>query len=295
VVYIAAVHNGSYGLTKLVVYQSRPIGWDAQKNVKIEVVSPTPTRKGTDPTFGNGIYYWLVKNAPRPGSSKQFKIQFTFTAYETLTEVNPDTIRPYNKSAALYKLYTRPEKYIESSDPAIVNKANEIAGDVTNPYILARRFYDYVIENVTYKEAGKPGSGAKAMLTYRQGDCGDYSSLFVALARAKGIPARHVVGYWAVSGIDQVHVWAEFYLEGVGWIPVDATVGQVRNRDYYFGNMDNQRVILNKGLNFPLDPPAPGHILATHLQTPTWWFWGTSGNARTLTIERTAWAVTPLG
>jgi transglutaminase-like putative cysteine protease len=92
-----------------------------------------------------------------------------------------------------------------------------------------------------------------------------------------------------------VHVWAEFYLEGVGWIPVDATVGQVRNRDYYFGNMDNQRVILNKGLNFPLDPPAPGHILATHLQTPTWWFWGTSGNARTLTIERTAWAVTPLG
>lgn len=134
-------------------------------------------------------------------------------------------------------------------------------------------------------------NGAKYLLDNGVGECGDYSALFIALCRASGIPARPVVGYWAISGSNQTHVWAEFYLEGVGWIPVDVTIGQMEkeNRDYYFGNMDNQRVILSKGYNSPLMPTTPDSYVAPILQCPFWWYWG-SGDGSKFTLSRT-WAV----
>ena len=118
--------------------------------------------------------------------------------------------------------------------------------------------------------------GAKYLLEKGIGECGDYSALFIAFCRAKGIPARAVVGYWAETGNDQTHVWAEFYLQEIGWIPVDATIGQQRpaERAYYFGNMDNQRIILSKGFNIPLVPRGPDGNIAPLLQNPYWWFWG---------------------
>jgi transglutaminase-like putative cysteine protease len=296
VTHVVTVTNGNLGLTKLQVYMARPIEWDGQKNITIEEVSPAPAGSGTDPVYGNGIYYWESLNgSPKPGHSMSFTVQFTFTAYETLTEVNPDKMQPYLQGSALYKLYTRSERYIESTDPKIMALADQLAGSETNPYLLARRFYDYVVATTRYKSAGKPGSGALSLLTNGEGDCGDYSSLFVALARAKGIPARHIVGSWAESGADQVHVWAEFYLEGLGWIPVDPTVGQSSNQpDLYFGRIGNDRVIMGKGLNFPLSPAAPGNAVADHLQTYYWWFWGTSGDPKSVSASR-SWTVEPIG
>jgi hypothetical protein len=143
--------------------------------------------------------------------------------------------------------------------------------------------------------APAPWAGPAATTTAGEGDCGDYSSLFVALARAKGIPARHIVGSWAESGADQVHVWAEFYLEGLGWISVDPTVGQSSNQpDSCFGRIGNDRVILGKGLNLALSPAAPGNAVADHLQTYHWWFWGTSGDPKSMSANR-SWTVEPIG
>jgi hypothetical protein len=89
-------------------------------------------------------------------------------------------------------------------------------------------------------------------------------------ARATGVPARAVVEYWAISGIDQPHVEAEFYLEGLGWILVDPTIGQLQRskRDYYFGHMDDHRVSLNKGSNVPLDAPADGWVAPSTWPSP---------------------------
>jgi transglutaminase-like putative cysteine protease len=295
--YIVTVHNKGFTLNKLMVYQARPIEWDGQKNVAVEEVSPSPFKSGMDPVFGNGIYYWQILGEPKPGDSIQFKIQFTFTAYEISTTVDPDKIQPYHQDDPLYKLYTRPERFIESTDPQIVALADQLADGETNPYRLARKFYDYVIATAHYRLLGKGLLGAKSLLRNGEGECGDYSSLFIALSRAKGIPSRPVVGYWAVSGINQTHVWAEFYIEEIGWIPVDPTFGQTLpgipgKPDYYFGNMDNQRVILNKGFNLQLDPVGPDNYSAPFLQVPIWWYWGSSGDASTVSIERTSWKVT---
>jgi transglutaminase-like putative cysteine protease len=297
--YVVTVRNRGFSLDKLLVYQPRPIAWDGQQDVSIDEVSPEPSAQGSDPVYGNGIFYWDVRSLPKPGESTPFKIRFSFTAFETSAQVDPDKVQPYDQNDPLYKLYTRPEDFIESDDPSIVKIADQVAAGETNPYRLARKFYDYVIDSAHYKLLGRGLLGARALVTTGEGECGDYAALFVALARAKGIPARPVVGYWAISGVEQTHVWAEFYLEDLGWVHVDPTLGQSRpgapgKPEYYFGNMDNQRVILNKGYNIPLEPPGPDQYVAAFLQVPLWWYWGTSGDADSVSIERTSWKVSPV-
>jgi len=65
----------------------------------------------------------------------------------------------------------------------------------------------------------------------RQGYCVHFSSAAVMLLRTMGIPARYVTGYAVSSGTgqwvtvtdDDAHAWAEYYVDGIGWIPLDAT------------------------------------------------------------------------
>ena len=205
----ATLKNEGFKLQKLLVYQPRPIAWDGQQDVNVETVSPVPSKQGEDPVFGNGLYYWDVKQGmPRTGESLQFKIIFTYTAYEIVSKIDPNDLQPYDTNSPLYRLYTRPERFIESTDPQIVEIADQVAAGEENPFLLARKYYDYVVENAHYRLVGKGLLGAKALLDNDEGECGDFSSLFIALARAKGIPARSVVGYWASSGTEQTHVWA---------------------------------------------------------------------------------------
>jgi transglutaminase-like putative cysteine protease len=292
--YVVTVYNEGFDLDELRVCQPRPIQWDGQAEVEIEEVSPSPTTEGLDLVFGNGMYYWQLLGEPSRGGSTAFRIEFSVTAYETRTSIQPAEVQPYNKDDPLYARHTQSERFIMAADPLIVKTADELAGGETNPYLLARKFYDSVIDTADYQLLGQGLRGARELLTTGVGECGDYAALFVALCRAKGIPARPVVGYWAISGIEQTHVWAEFYVEPFGWIPVDPTVGQSEpaERDYYFGNMDNQRIILNKGFNIQLDPPGPEGFIAPFLQVPQWWFWGSGGDADAVRIERTSWEVT---
>ncbi len=294
---VATVTNGGFTLTKLQVYQPKPVNWDGQEKVTIEEVFPASAQVGRDDVTGTEMYYWHLANTPGWGKTQDLRYRFTFTAYETRTSIDPASVKAYNTLAADYRWYTRSEPLIESGDPKIIALANRIGGNETNPYLLARKYYDYVVANAHYQLVDGL-QGAKALLETGVGECGDYSALFIALARVKKIPARAVVGFWAISGTNQAHVWAEFYLQDIGWIPADPTVGQSeRNKngiqDYYFGNMDNQRVILSKGYNIKLDPPAPNGTVAALLQMPYWWYWGTGGDASTVSMELTTWKVTP--
>lgn len=95
--------------------------------------------------------------------------------------------------------------------------------------------------------------GALYAFEHKEGDCTEYSDLFIALCRAKGIPANFIEGVVYNSGATEreqiVHNWAEIFIPEYGWIPVDATWGE-DGKDYY-GNMDNQHIIISKGRCLP--------------------------------------------
>lgn len=284
--YTVTIRNDGFSPTDVQLYLPMPGEWDAQQDLVITEISPEPESQ-VEEMSGNAMLYWQMSGTPEKNTTAEFSLGFTFTAYETITHINAQGILPYAQDSEEVQLYTKAERYIESDDPQIIALADSLVDSETDSYQIVKAFYDYIVDTAEYELLGQGLNGAKYLLDNGEGECGDYSALFIALCRAKGIPARPVVGYWAISGNDQTHVWAEFFLEGIGWIPVDATIGQQseEGRLYYFGNMDNQRVILSKGYNTPLVPEAPDGFIAPILQTPMWWFWG-SGDADQFSMTR---------
>ena len=99
------------------------------------------------------------------------------------------------------------------------------------------------------------------------GNCTDFHSLFISLARARGIPARFQIGLpipqKPEGEIPGYHCWAEFYLNGVGWVPVDASEAW-KDRErlaYFFGTYDPNRLAVSMGRDIQLVPaPASGPV-----------------------------------
>jgi transglutaminase-like putative cysteine protease len=102
----------------------------------------------------------------------------------------------------------------------------------------ARAVYEWVVEN-TERNPKTRGCGVgdiKAMLEAKalNGKCADLNALFVGLLRAAGVPARDVYGirvaesargYRSLGKAGDItkaqHCRAEFYAQGIGWVPVD--------------------------------------------------------------------------
>ncbi len=138
--------------------------------------------------------------------------------------------------------------------------------EATGPLMQARALYDYVVDNVRYAKQGKYGTAdANFACDAKSGNCTEFHSLFISLARTAGIPARFAVGAAIPSerndgGIDGYHCWAEFYAEGKWW-PVDISEANKYSNlaTYYFGHHPANRIELSKGRNIAFSPgPVSG-------------------------------------
>ncbi len=114
------------------------------------------------------------------------------------------------------------------SSPYIKKTAREIVGDETNPYWIARKIYNFVIDRLYYEMIGG-WDVPEVVLKRGSGSCSEYTFSFVALCRAAGLPARYqgsVVVRGDDASIDEAfHRWAQVYLPNYGWVPVDANRG----------------------------------------------------------------------
>lgn len=200
------------------------------------------------------------------GQQKQRQLTVTFdaTARESKVAKLKETSAPIPAEVAKY---VESEFWIPSDDKKVKDLARKITSGRKGVLKKARATYDWVVEN-TRRDPKVPGCGVgnvEATLASRSGKCADISTLFVALARAAGVPAREVFGLrlgrpGQTDISDGHHCWAEFYLPGTGWVPVDpADVGKMMlqkklnlaqakpYREYYFGAVDEFRIVLQKG------------------------------------------------
>lgn len=115
---------------------------------------------------------------------------------------------------------------VQSNHPDIVAKAKEIVGEERDALEVARRLCAWVYENVrTTYSAQLPN--ALDVLRHPQGDCTEHSVLFVALARAAGLPAREAAGLFYVETPQPgfyFHQWASVWVGK--WIDMDPTWNQ---------------------------------------------------------------------
>jgi transglutaminase-like putative cysteine protease len=266
-----------------------PREWDSQKAVKIISVNPPPHAEYEDPEHGNHMLFWDFGKEPEKPSYR-VNIKFRLESYETYAEVDPEHIGQYDKSSKQYALYTRSSHTLtitprirEMAQEAVGDEKNPYL-QAELIYKFVRKNVRYKMHRL------ERGVGTEVLLNfplksketgeeYYQGACDQYSNLFIALCRAVGIPARAVVGFvgwnpWikekdlrlnlpielnlspeGLSGTQYYtammpHVWAEFYLAGYGWIPVEVTGGG-------FG-YSKMRLIMSKGFDVQIGPHSPG-------------------------------------
>ncbi|MFN7937265.1 MAG: transglutaminase domain-containing protein [Bryobacteraceae bacterium] len=135
---------------------------------------------------------------------------------------------------------------------------------------MARAIYNHVVSTVKYDKSGK-GWG-RGDIYYacdsRRGNCTDFHAIFIGYARAMEIPARFAIGYplpreRGAGTIAGYHCWAEFWAQGVGWIPIDASEAakDPARREYFFGAHDENRVEFSRGRDVVLRPRQKGEPL----------------------------------
>lgn len=166
------------------------------------------------------------------------------------------------------------QKYLEADSLAPNSESfKEIAKAVTEgkrgDLVRARALYDYIIDNMRYMKYGTGWGKGDAVYAcnIRAGNCSDYHSYFISLARALGIPARFGIGAAIPSerddgGIDGYHCWVEFYAEGK-WYPVDISEADKYSSlsTYYFGHHPANRLELSHGRDLVVEPvPDSGPI-----------------------------------
>lgn len=113
---------------------------------------------------------------------------------------------------------------IQAGDPRIRQAAQRATGGTTDPVVAATRLNEFV--HRALRKAIVPSiPSAVQVLEARVGDCNEHTVLYVALARAIGLPARTAVGLVHINGRFYYHAWPEVWLAGE-WVAVDPTLGQ---------------------------------------------------------------------
>jgi hypothetical protein len=136
-------------------------------------------------------------------------------------------VKPTGRDPEASRFLT-PEPFLESDDPEIVAEAQRALQGIATPRLRAERLVRHVNALLEKKPTVSLPS-AREVLRTRVGDCNEHTALYVALARAAGLPARIAVGLVHVHGAFYYHAWAEVYVEEEGggqWLPVDPTLNQ---------------------------------------------------------------------
>ncbi|MGH7163420.1 MAG: transglutaminase-like domain-containing protein [Planctomycetota bacterium] len=137
----------------------------------------------------------------------------------------------------------------------------------------ARALYDHILERMRYdkpQDGGKWGRGDSEWACEAcYGNCTDFHSYFMGLARTKKIPARFEMGFSIPGGpeteaaVSGYHCWAYFWQEGRGWVPVDISEADKHpeKTEYFFGTLDADRFTVSGGRDLVVEPaPAQGPL-----------------------------------
>lgn len=228
-------------------------------NQEVEIVDTKSLPEGykfdKEPSYSNQILYAEV-TAGKPNLAITYRVTRREVKGPSAAEV-PD--------APKLARYLEPDALVPiSGKPLELLKNKPLPKDQT---ATAKVLYDLVNNHMKYDKS-KPGWGrgdAVWACDSKFGNCSDFHSLFISLARSQKIPAKFEIGFplppkRGEGDIGGYHCWAFFKPEGKGWVPVDISEA---NRDpkmteYYFGNLTEDRVVFSTGRDFDLMPKQDG-------------------------------------
>jgi transglutaminase-like putative cysteine protease len=230
---------------------------DAFQTVTVEELNiPMKWEKVRDQDYGNDIF---VLHPKSEDSGKTIELRYRVVRREKAA---------YPAGNTEAARYLRPERLVPINE-TFKTLAQKATAGKTDDLDRAKALYDHVMGRMRYDKSGTGwGRGdAKYACDVRTGNCTDFHSYFIALARSIGIPARFAIGATIPADrnegtIEGYHCWAEFLADG-RWVPVDISEAWKNPKlaDYYFGHNPANRFELTKGRDLVVDPePQSGPI-----------------------------------
>jgi len=243
--------------------------YDSSQEVKVlSATGDLPLKKMRESEYGNEMYY--AESSKSRQAELHFEIVYDVVRHEHLTL---GMYSPHLEDVSL----TNKERTRDLAPDVLVpitglpaELAAKVTEGTTTPLDKARAIYDYVFTTMRYDKTGT-GWGRGDVLyacDAKKGNCTDFHSLFIAMARSQGIPARFEIGFplppdKPSAEIAGYHCWAEFFEPTHGWIPVDISEAwkHQEKRDYFFGAHDDNRVQFTMGRDIELNPKQAGKPL----------------------------------
>ena len=241
---------------------------DAYQEVRIiSAQGDLPLKRTIESKYGNQVYY-AETNSAKP--ELHFDVEYDVTRHErvALGETAPRVVAVSLSSAEKHQDLQPDELVPVTGLPA--DLAVKVTQGKTDQLDKARAIYDYVFTTMRYDKTGTGWGHGDVLYACdaKKGNCTDFHSLFIAMARSQGIPARFEIGFplppdTHSAEIAGYHCWSDFWIDGRGWIPVDISEAwkHPEKRNYFFGSHDVNRVQFSMGRDLRLNPPQQGKPL----------------------------------
>jgi hypothetical protein len=227
-----------------------------QKVTRISADTPVGMQVNRDQDYNNLIGYFELKS--ENGDDVKFGVSYDVVRYEAGVDDSAKMLTPEQR-----KLFLSANSLVP-----IEGKPLELIKGISFPddaMEVGHSLYNVVDEHLKYDKS-KPGYGDGNVLwacDSKTGNCTDFHSLFISLARSRSVPARFEIGFPVPSDskegeIGGYHCWAWFHVEGKGWAPVDISEADKHPemKDYYFGKLTTDRVSISSGRDIVLVPKS---------------------------------------
>jgi Transglutaminase-like superfamily len=228
----------------------------------LKTAGDLPLRRTQEKEYGNQMLYASTQKAGK--AEYKFAADYDVVRREHLSPQSTARVNPL--PAGERRRFLEADKLVPVTGlPA--DLASKETASVTNDEQKAHAIYNYVLANMRYDKtcAGWGHGDTLYACSAKKGNCTDFHSLFISMARSQGIPARFEIGFplpadKSSSEVAGYHCWAEYYSAERGWVPVDISEAwkHADKRGYFFGAHDDNRMQFTVGRDLTLNPPQAG-------------------------------------
>lgn len=244
-VWIPLAHSGEFQSVKIV----------SQKG-------DLPLKQTRESEYGNEMLY--------AESPKADKSEYNFEIVYDVVRRQSAPHRAQVLRASERQRLLAPDKLVPTTGVPAELAVKQVSSVSGGDYDKGRAIYDYVLANMRYDKSGTGWGHGDTLYacSAKHGNCTDFHSLFISMARSQKIPAQFEIGFPIPADkhsgeIPGYHCWADFYTEDHGWVPVDISEAwkHPEQREFFFGHWDDNRVQFSRGRDITLSPKQDGEPL----------------------------------
>jgi transglutaminase-like putative cysteine protease len=232
---------------------------------EVKIVSqklPVEGKIHTEKQYGNTSLYFQAKANDK--GEIPFEVVYKVSRKEVKTDIQANLVLKPAPKESLTRFLEPDAKVPIDGKPLELLKDTKLPSD---QFAAAKVMYDVVNTHMKYSKEGKGwGQGDSVWACDSKfGNCTDFHSLFISMARGNKIPSKFEMGFPIPTKIGEgvvggYHCWAWFLPEKRGWIPIDISEANrfPEMKEYYFGNLTEDRVRFTTGRDINLEPRQKG-------------------------------------